>query len=241
MGWVKKGSLRGPTGATGSQGATGPSGATGPQGATGATGPQGPQGKAGPTGTRGSRWSVGTAVTGTSTTGTVFSGTGIADALVNDMYLNQSTGNLYRCVSGGAASAAKWAYAGSIKGTTGATGPTGGTPNVTASATVDANVGTPSVTVTRGGTTAAPTLAFAFKNLKGATGATGPQGPKGATGPTGPTGPQGPKASTAESFLASHPVGCVFVTSSTTSPASTYGGTWARVPYMDGVAWRRTA
>lgn len=45
----------------------------------------------------------------------------------------------------------------------------------------------------------------------------------------------------AASFLAAHPVGSVYVTNSTTNPAGTYGGTWARVPYMDGVAWRRTA
>lgn len=85
------------------------------------------QGPKGDTGQRGSRWTTGTAIMGTSTIATVFSATGITDALVNDMYLNTSTGNVYKCTVAGAASTAKWAYAGCIKGAKGDKGDSGTT------------------------------------------------------------------------------------------------------------------
>lgn len=76
-----------------------------------------------------------------------------------------------------------------IKGETGATGAAAGFGTPTA--TVDANIGTPAVTITSSGSNTAKVFNFAFRNLKGETGATGPQGPKGETGDTGAAGADG--------------------------------------------------
>lgn len=58
----------------------------------------------------------------------------------------------------------------------GAQGQTGATPDIEMQATVDANIGTPSVEVTKGGTDANPSFKLDFHNLKGATGAAGADG-----------------------------------------------------------------
>ena len=58
----------------------------------------------------------------------------------------------------------------------------------TVTATVDANIGIPSATVSVTGSGNSKGLSFSFKNLKGERGDTGPQGPQGIQGPQGPAG-----------------------------------------------------
>lgn len=85
------------------------------------------------------------------------------------------------------------------KGDQGIQGPAGVTPIISATATIDSNIGTPSVEVTQKGSSSSPVFVFDFKNLKGpqgiqgVEGSIGPQGPKGEKGDQGDIGPQGPQ------------------------------------------------
>ena len=142
------------------------------------------------------QWHTGTGITGTSTTATVFSNSGISSAKVGDMYLNTSTSDTYRCTTAGAASAAKWVFAGNIKGQQGSTGAGGiwytGTKitGTSTTATAFSGSGISSAKVgdmylntstmntyrcTTGGAASAAKWVYS-SNIKGATGATGPAG-----------------------------------------------------------------
>lgn len=79
-------------------------------------------------------------------------------------------------------------------GDAGADGVSGVVEAVTAE--VDANVGTPAVNVTLGGTSLLRTIHFAFSNMKGVKGDTGAQGEKGDKGDTGAQGEKGDKGDT---------------------------------------------
>ena len=65
---------------------------------------------------RGSMWYAGTGITGTETTPTVYSDSGVTKAYTLDKYLNTDTGNVYECVTAGAANTAEWVYTGCIQG-----------------------------------------------------------------------------------------------------------------------------
>lgn len=162
----------------------GATGATGPQGPQGATGPQGPQGKAGTsvhvssiTYQKGS--SNTTKPTGTWSTNVVSADPG--GYLWTKITFSDGK-EAYSVARQGANGAKGDTGPQGPKGPQGETGPQGpqgprgetgaggATPTITASATVGNTVGTPSVTVTKGGTTTNPSFTFAFQNLKGAKG-----------------------------------------------------------------------
>ena len=47
--------------------------------------------------------------------------------------------------------------------------------------------------------------------------------------------------SEAAGFLAAHPVGSIYLATSSVNPGTTYGGTWSALPNLNGFAWERIA
>lgn len=142
------------TGLKGAQGETGPQGAQGVQGETGATGATGATGPQGATG-NGIASIQKTATSGLVDTYTVTYTDGTTDTFT---------------VTNGADGATGPQGPQGVAGTNGTNGTDGVTPVISATASVGSNTGTPSVTVTKSGTDAAPSFAFAFDGLKGESG-----------------------------------------------------------------------
>ena len=157
---------------------------------------RGPEGKKGDKGDRGS---------GLYITGTVASVSDLpATAPQSTMYAvgAQTPYSIYVYDNG------TWLDLGILQGPDGAPGKKGDTGEkgdaagfATPTASVDANVGTPSVTVTATGPDTAKQFDFQFHNLKGEAGADGKDGADGATGPQGNPGPGVPRGGTTNQVL----------------------------------------
>src|SRR6185437_10250129 len=158
--WTAQGSLRGPTGSPGATGPQGPPGPRGFNGTNGAQGLPGPQGLPGIVGQPGSQ---------------IFTDVGIPNLSLgsnNDFYLDTSSGNYYKKISG------TWTAQGSLRGPPGSPG-TQGPRGFNGTNGINGATG--------------PIGPQGPRGFNGTNGINGAQGPQGDIGPPGPIGPQGPR------------------------------------------------
>ena len=146
---------KGDKGDTGEQGKQGEKGEKGDKGDTGAQGKQGEKGEKGDKGDTGATGATGATPVITATA-SVDSTTGTPAVTVTKTG-EPETPNINFSFTG-----LKGA-----DGTNGANGTDGVTPVISATASVDANTGTPAVSVTKSGSDASPVFNFAFSGLKG--------------------------------------------------------------------------
>lgn len=121
---------------------------------------------------------------------------GVTPSIIPTVGLNENGGNPYATVTKSGTDTNpildfQFYNLKGAKGDTGTPGQNGVTPNVYATASVNSSVGTPSVSVTKTGTAAAPHFAFTFSNLKGEPGTPGTNGTNGRDGTDGQDGADG--------------------------------------------------